>query len=317
MKSKTRALVTTAALFGLFTATAEARAASKQECAAAYEKTQSLREIGQLREARIQAASCSASSCSVYVTRDCLQWLTEIDAILPTVVFRAQDGAGANALAVRVMVDGQPVTERLDGEAVPLDPGEHVVRFEMAGAEAVEQKVTIQQGEKNRKLAVSFKKAPPARPPAPPPAAAVSPVVRPPSTLAAPKPDAAPKPAPRSEDVPLWAWVSGGAGVVALGVSVGFGLSALNDQTELDNRCGGDDTRCPASTMAVTVPLTEQRNRAVSASLGLGAAALVGIGVAVVGVVRAPSKASSPQTSFVLAPFGSPSSGGLTMQGQF
>ncbi len=317
MKSNTRALVATAALFGLFTAAVEARADSKQECAAAYEKTQSLRESGQLRDARIQAALCSASTCSVYVTKDCLQWLTEVDAILPTVVFSAEDGAGANTLAVRVMVDGQPVTEKLDGEEMPLDPGEHVLRFEMAGVEAVEQKVTIQQGVKNRKLAVSFKKAPPAKLPVPAPAAAVSPAVQPPPTRAAPKPDAALKPASRSEGVPLWAWVSGGAGVVALGVSVGFAVSAFNAHSELVTKCGGDSARCPASTKAVTVPLAEQRNQAFGVSIGLGAAALVGIGAAVVGIVRAPSKASSPRTGFIVAPFGSPSGGGLTLQGQF
>ena len=167
MKSKTRALLTaTATLLGSFTADADAHADSKQECAAAYEKTQSLRERGKLLDARQQAIACSASTCSVYVVRDCTQWLAEIDASMPTVVFTVENATGPDPSAVRVTVDGQTVAQTLDGKPVLLDPGEHVVRFEMTGVEAVEQKVTIQGGEKNRKLSASFKKAPPPMTPA-------------------------------------------------------------------------------------------------------------------------------------------------------
>jgi len=47
---------------------------------------------------------------------------------------RAEDTTGADTLAVRVTIDGQLLAETLDGKAVPIDPGEHVVRFELAGA---------------------------------------------------------------------------------------------------------------------------------------------------------------------------------------
>jgi hypothetical protein len=302
MNIETRARLIAATLLGLFTAAADARADPKQVCAAAYEKTQSLRERGQLRDARLHAIACSAPTCSVYVTRDCHQWLTEIEAILPTVVFTAEDGAGAAAGAVRVTVDGQTVAEKLDGEAVSLDPGEHVVRFEMAGAAAVQQKVLIRQGEKNRKLSVSFEKAPPPMPPALP--AAV-----PPLTLATPT--------PRTAGVPLWAWISGGAGLVALGVSAGFGVSALDAQSKLVTACGGDPARCPVSTRFETVPLADQRTQGRNVSIGLGAVAVVGLGVAVVGIVTRPSRASTADTSFVLAPVSSPSGGGVEMQGRF
>ena len=314
MKNEMRVLVATTALFGFFTAGTDARADSKQECAAAYENTQTFREHGHMIDARKQAVACSASTCSVYVIRDCAQWLTEIDATLPTVIFTAKDGGGAEAMAVRVTVDGQPVTEKLGGEAVPLDPGEHVVRFEMVGAEAIEQTVTIQQGEKNRNLAASFKKAPRLTPPVALLASAT------PTTLAAPKPHVVPVPTPdgeRSGGVPVWAWVSGGVGVVALGVGAVFGVSGLNAQSELITRCGGHVAFCSASTKAVTVPLAERRTLDRNLSIGFGAAALVGIGAAVIGIVRAPAKVSSLRTGFILAPFGSPSGGGLTMQGQF
>ena len=308
MKRETRALlIVGAALFGFFTAAAEARADSKEECAAAYEKTQALREGGKLRDARIQAELCSASTCSVYVTKDCLQWLREIDAIFPTVVFAAENGAAINILAVRVMVDGKPVNAKLDGDAVPLDPGEHIVRFEMAGAEAVEQKVMIQQGEKNRRLAFSFKSTPPPSPPVPPVA------VLPPSAVP-PSSKKLPAPVPLTDRVPLWIPISGSLAFITLAVSAGFGVSAVNNHSRLVTECGGDATRCPASTKAVTGPLAEQRDLDRNISIGFGAAAVVGIGVTLVGVIRMPP---TPQASVALAPFASPSSGGLTLQGRF
>ena len=65
-------------------------------------------------------------------------------------------------------VDGQVVEERLDGKAVPIDPGEHVVRFETAGANpGQEAELLVTQGEKNRKVVASFlppKVAPPPTP---------------------------------------------------------------------------------------------------------------------------------------------------------
>ena len=138
----------------------EAHAEAKQECNAAYEQSQTLREKGKLIDARKQAVACSASTCSAYVVKECAQWLAEIDASLPTVVFTAQDPSGSDTLAVRVSVDGRIVGEKLDGKAVPIDPGEHVIRFELAGAEAVEQRVLVRQGQKNRNVAAAFKGKP-------------------------------------------------------------------------------------------------------------------------------------------------------------
>ena len=320
MKINPQALLAGSILsFGVFTAVADARADTKQECADAYEKTQSLRERGHLTDARNQAAACSASTCSVYVVNDCKQWLAEINESLPTVVLALENATGVDLRAVSVTVDGHPVAEALNGEPIPLDPGEHVVRFEIIGAEAVEQKVTLQAGEKNRALTASLKQAPPSTPPAPLPAS-LPPEALPPPEFTAPKLATTSMPTPeRKSDGrgPLWAWTAGSVGVVALGLSAGFGVSALNAQSKLVTACGGDPAHCSKSTQAVTVPLADQGTHDRNLSIGLGATALLGIGVAVVGIVTAPSSTSSPRTSLFLAPFGSPSSGGMEMRGQF
>ena len=228
MKSEARVFFV-AATFGILAASTEVRADSKQECAAAYEKTQTLRDQGKLLDARKQARACSASTCSVYVVKDCAQWLSDIEASMPTVLVRAEDTLGVETLAVSVTVDGALLTTKL-GKALPLDPGQHVLRFELAGTEAIEQTVVTRPGEKNLALLVSFKKTPPPAPPASP--AAIPP--------AAPEPVAAPAPEQHGKHVPAWAWVFGGAGVVAAGVGFGFGVSGLNANSAVTETCGGD-----------------------------------------------------------------------------
>jgi hypothetical protein len=299
MKRHARALITFTAVLGLVTAgiEAEARADSKQACSDAYDKTQSLREHGQLIEARKQAVACSVSTCSAYVIKECLQWLNEIDASLPTVVFAAEDAAGADTVAVRVTVDGHAGPQQLDGKAVSLDPGEHMVKFEMTGEAAIEQKVLIRQGEKNRNVSASFKKA---SSPAAPRVAPEVPVVT----------------APRAGGVPAWAWVSGGVGVVALGVSAGFGASALGAQSKLATVCGDID-RCPASKRSLAGPLADQRTLDRNVFLGVGAVAVVGIALSIVGIATAPQKSGGPQASLQVAPYASPVGAGVTLQAGF
>lgn len=55
-----------------------------------------------------------------------------------------------------MLVDDVRVRERLDAVAIALDPGPHVLRFEMGGAHPVEQQVVLRAGEKERRIAVAF-----------------------------------------------------------------------------------------------------------------------------------------------------------------
>ncbi len=49
------------------------------------------------------------------------------------IVFEAKDGAGNDLVAVTVTMDGQRVTDKLDGLPLQLDPGEHRFTFESEG----------------------------------------------------------------------------------------------------------------------------------------------------------------------------------------
>src|SRR5437762_10726167 len=54
----------------------------------------------------------------------CRQWLSQLDAELPTVIFYVKDDRGRDRADVRVSVDGVPLVDRLSGTPVPMDPGE-------------------------------------------------------------------------------------------------------------------------------------------------------------------------------------------------
>jgi hypothetical protein len=72
------------------------------------------------------------------------------------VVVSALDPAGQDAADVRVTMDGAPFLPRLDGRAIPVDPGEHRFRFEREGSPPVEETAILREGEQRRMLAVRF-----------------------------------------------------------------------------------------------------------------------------------------------------------------
>lgn len=130
-------------------------AAADDACLSSYEKAQRLRLDKKLLAAKSELLVCARAECPQVLRRDCSTWLGEVDAALPSVVVAARAGS-AEVTDVRVLVDGRALAESLDGSALSLDPGQRLFRFERAGAAAVEQKVLIRAGEKNRRLEVDF-----------------------------------------------------------------------------------------------------------------------------------------------------------------
>ncbi|XXY50055.1 hypothetical protein WME91_02750 [Sorangium sp. So ce269] len=261
---------------------ADARAQpSKRACAAAYERAQGLRRDGKLIAAREALIACSQPTCPAAAVADCGPWLAEVEKSLPSVVIAARDAGGRERLDVRVLVDGRLLAAALDGKALPVDPGPHTFRYEPAGGPAVEERVLIREGEKNRAITVilgaptaggpssarplaapAASAAPPHAPPAAPlptapaaplptaPAAplptapAAPPLAAPP--LAAP-PRAAPAERPAPAAIPPLAWAAGGVGVAGIGVFAVVGALSLDAEAELRAtcapRCPGDDVR--------------------------------------------------------------------------
>ena len=98
---------------------------------------------------------CSREVCPTAIRQDFNAWFTEVSTSLPTVVVAAKDSTGADLSDVSVTVDGELLTARPDGKALPVDPGPRVFRFERKG-ERKDVRVVVRQGEHDRLVEVTF-----------------------------------------------------------------------------------------------------------------------------------------------------------------
>jgi hypothetical protein len=139
----------------------------KTECLAAADQGQSLRDDGKYGKAHDAFSTCARDVCPKVVARSCTQWLRELDDATPTVVLGAKDAAGNDVPRAHVTLDGEPLTDVLDGKPLPVDPGEHVLRFTLPGSAPAESRVVVRAAEKNRAVTVTFAATSVAPPPGP------------------------------------------------------------------------------------------------------------------------------------------------------
>jgi hypothetical protein len=188
---------------------------TKAECAAAHREAQDLRRIGKLRASREKLIFCASDDCPRVVTSECIPWLAEVEQGVPRIVLEARFADGTDIVVAKILLDGELVAERLDGRAIPLDPGEHVIRIEPPGHAPMEKRIGVAVGE-TAKL-VRFDEAPSERAPR----------------------------LPRESRVRLpWAAIALGAlGVAGVG---GFGYFGLNGLSKED-RLADCSPACPPS----------------------------------------------------------------------
>lgn len=213
----------------LCASSADAADSVKRECAQSATQGQRLRDDGKPLAARAQFLACARAACPVVIRSHCGRWLEEAGAAVPTVVVRARAGATGHRVDVtdvEVDADGAIAAPSLDGKPLPLEPGEHTLRYVRAGSPAVEERVLLVAGEKNRYLTVEF-----------PPDGATKPSAGMSDAAAAPANNA--PAAPGSAAIRPAAWVFAALTVVA-GVSFAyFGLSGKSDLDNLRATCAG------------------------------------------------------------------------------
>lgn len=240
---------------------------AKAQCISAYEQGQKLKQEAQLSDARKQLLVCTREVCPDMLRHDCEQWLKEVDQRMPSVVLAAKDGKGADVTDVRVVIDGKEASERLDGKAIQIDPGDHVFVFEHAGQKAVERKVLIREGEKHRVVSVTFG--------------------------ASSKDPGEDHPVEPSRPIPALTWVFGGLGLVALGSFAYFGATGKSEADEYQS--------CKPYCNESDVNATKTKLIVADVSLGVG---IVSLGVATYLLVTRPKAqpASSAGMRFGVAP---------------
>jgi hypothetical protein len=175
---------------------------------------------------------------------------------------------------LKVTIDGVAIGEGALGVAVPIDPGVHLVTVDAPGHLTWTTTLTI-EGAVLQTLQIPALEPEPPRPtprPTPSPASAVS-LLR-----VAPLPTA-PHPAAAREETPgrsrlVAGLIVGGAGVAALGIGVGFGLSSLASYESADELCPSPHRECTEG--AISERTTAERAAWISnVAFGVG---LVGIG---------------------------------------
>jgi hypothetical protein len=137
---------------GLVAGGARADDEARLACIRGAERGQLLLRNHHLSAARSTLAECARDACPGLVKRDCTAWLEQAAAAMPSIVVSAKSVEGGDLLEGRVLVDGKPLEDGLDGRARDLEPGFHVVRLEPRLGEPVEESFVIREGEKGRRL---------------------------------------------------------------------------------------------------------------------------------------------------------------------
>ena len=268
---------------------------TKAQCATANASGQDLRRDGKLAEAREQLRMCSDPKCPAVVRVDCAKRLDELEAAQPTIVFDAKDGAGADITVVKVSVDNRPLAEKLDGSALPIEPGEHTLTFEVAGQSPVTQHIVVKEGEKGRHEKIVIGAPPPS--PAP----------------------VAPPPSPPEEGLGtqrILGIVGGGVGVAGIAVGSVFGLLTASAISKQKSDCASS-TSCNNPTQAASDHSTWTTDGTISTIAFIAGGALL-VGGAVVFLTAGHARTEQPAaTGLMLVPSAGPGGGGMLLKGEF
>jgi hypothetical protein len=195
--------------------------------------------------------------------------------------------AAAPTAELTVLLDGSALPPGTFDTAVAVDPGEHVVSASAPGH--VDWSTSVTLGADGDTQTVTI----PALEPSPQPSE--------------PTPAAAPAPPPASDasapegGVPAWAWIVGGVGVALAVAAVVFRVDQSAAASELDDRCGSNRQACPPEYDFQSDRAREERDFGLF--VGFGAAGVVCIGAAIIGMATAPSGTDSPSASVQATPW--------------
>lgn len=241
----------------------------KEVCASAFERGQELEQAGRLKDARAAFVRCAAPTCPLILTPPCVKAVQRLDEEIPSIVIAARGSQGEDIGDARVLIDGELRAERLDGKAIPLDPGSHRVRVERRGSSPVEVEILVRVGERNRAVRVALADPPP---PVPGPAPE-----RPPS---------AGSPMLTSKVPAIAAFAIGGVGVSVGAVA---GALALANKLDLDEACPTQDTCDPSRAGQIAAMKTQSTVSTIGFAVGAAGLAVGAVLFVVAG--RAPGAA--------------------------
>ena len=269
------------------------------QCVSASNKGLDLRKQGKLTEARQMLASCAAPSCGAEISAVFQRRITEINAVMPSIIFLPRDGAGKDMLDVKMTVDAEGPGVVLDGRPVPLDPGPHSFKFEVRGTAPVTRSFMVAEGAKDRLEVIEMAPADTKRR----------------TMLVSTVPDVSPTSGTGQRTAGYW--IVGG-GVAALAAGTVFGLMAASSESTQKSDCTSS-TVCTNYDKA----LSAHNDSVTFGTVSNIAFAVGGVAVAtgMVLVLTAPASKAATGSSALrdvrVGPSASPAIAGIVLSGVF
>ncbi len=304
IRSRLRPAVTALALLAVAgTTTRSARAGeptmTMSQCISANESAVKLRGEHKLRQAREQALVCAATGCPGEVRDACQKRVVELSTAIPTIVFLAKDGAGHDLVAVKVSMDGEPIADRLEGAAIPIEIGQHKFSFEVAGQAPVEQSFVISEGQKDRRETITIaapagggSTASPATPSNSTPSVAGVPATPSQAAPAEAPPAASVSGAGPHTTMRAIGYVTGGVGVALFGLTAYYAVTAGSRSSDSNAAASNPDPNVKA-TSSTLYDQAKQAQTYAYVTGGIGIAAIAtGVVLVLVSRAHAPDKVS-------------------------
>jgi hypothetical protein len=235
----------------LIPANAKAADPTTADCLGATDEALKLGNEHKLRAERAQLLVCAAASCPADIAKDCTGRIEQLNAQIPTIIFTAKDGSGADLSGVKVTMDGEVLVNHLAGTGLSVDPGEHTFTFETAGQPTVTKKFLVQASQKDRHELIAFGA---------------------PATPSTSTPTDATDSGGGLGGQKIGALVAGGVGVVGLGLGAVFGIVAMSQK-------GTAQSACP-NTCATQDGVNDWNSAASSATISTVAFIVGGVGLA-------------------------------------
>jgi hypothetical protein len=249
------AFVCCAVALGLIVSVRQSGAAEDgRACSDAYAKALDSVRSAHLLEARDLLQSCARAVCGKVLYEACTAMSAQVEADIPSVVPVVTDGGGAPRADVQVTMDGEPLA-RIDGHAVPVDPGVHDFAFSNSEGVFARRKVLVVEGQHNRPIS---------------PEASV--LASPAKNVADAAPETISEPA-----TPAATTRHGSRAFTYSLASVGLaGLAGFGVMTEWGRKDNGLLAQCSPSCPQASVDHVRHMYLAADISLGVGIAALAG-----------------------------------------
>lgn len=179
--------------------------------------------------------------------------LAKIEPRVPRIKVAVTGGAPPG---LRVTHNGKDVPVAMLGTGLPVDPGPQSISADAPGYEPFTQTVEVAEG-KVVDVAIALRTD---------------------------------EEAAGGRRIPVWAWVAGGAGVALLAGAAAFRIDQAYVEGKQFGICDGDVTKnCPPITYYDPASDNTRKNRSNALFIGLGIGGVAALGVAVVGIVTAPS----------------------------